>query len=99
MAARTSASTGTLVTISILSLTTLGLFVLSVVFFAQRRGALDKAQAAEETTKLVISDRDRNDPVVQKLQADAQNHKPQATQEPAPSSPFPTPRPTLPCPR
>jgi hypothetical protein len=75
MAARTSASTGTLLTISILSIATLGLFVTSVIFFAQRRAALDRAAAADETSKLVVSDRDRNDPVVQRLQSEAQKKK------------------------
>lgn len=75
MAARTSASTGTLIAITVLSITTLGLFVASVVLFAQSRAAKDRAAAADETTKLVVSDRDRNDPVVQLLQSEATKKK------------------------
>lgn len=75
MAARTSASTGTLVTVTVLGLATLGLFITSVVFFANKRAAETRATAAEATTAEFLSERDRNDPVIQRLKEDAKKKK------------------------
>lgn len=75
MAVRTSGSTGTLALTSILGLSTLGLFVTSVVFYAQRRAALETVARAEATQADFVSDKDRNDPVVQRLVAEAKKKK------------------------
>jgi hypothetical protein len=75
MAVRTSGSTGTLALTSILGLSTLGLFVTSVVFFAQRRAAIDRATAAEQIQEAFISTKDQNDPVVQRQLSEAKKKK------------------------
>lgn len=67
MAARTSTSIGVGITVTILGVATLALFVLSMVFFAQRRSALEAKTAAENTTKDFLSDADRSDAQIQRL--------------------------------
>jgi hypothetical protein len=67
MAARTSTSVGVGATITILAVATLGLFVTSMIFYAQRREALNIKGDLEKTTKDFVSDTDRNDPVVTKI--------------------------------
>lgn len=76
MAARQSTSIGVGATITILGVATLGLFITSMIFFAQRREALTSQQNAEKTTKEIVSDADRNDPVFQKVREAAQPGKP-----------------------
>lgn len=67
MAARTSSSIGVGITVTLLSIATLGFFVTSMIFFAQRRSALDAKMAAENTTKDFVQDADRNDAQVQRI--------------------------------
>jgi hypothetical protein len=67
MAARTSTSIGVGATITVLGVATLGLFITSMLFFAQRREALTRAAQADETTKDYLSPTDRNDAVVIQL--------------------------------
>lgn len=71
MAARTSTSIGMGATVTILAVATLGLFVTSMVFFAQRREALNQKAEADKVTKDFLSDADRNDAVIMRLKEDA----------------------------
>lgn len=79
MAARTSASTGTLVLTSILGITTLGLFITSVVFFAQRRAAIQDKERVEAIQVEYVNERDRNDPVILRLKEEARKQRPPQT--------------------
>lgn len=76
MAARQSTSIGVGATITILGVATLGLFITSMIFYAQRREAITSLQNAEKTTKEIVSDADRNDPVYSKVREAAQPGKP-----------------------
>ncbi len=67
MAARTSSSIGVGITITLLSIATLGFFVTSMIFFAQRRSAIDAKTAVENTSKDFVTDADRNDAQVQRI--------------------------------
>lgn len=69
MAARTSSSIGVGITVTLLSIATLGFFITSLVFYAQRRSALDAKIAAENTTKDFVQDTDRSDAQVQRIQS------------------------------
>lgn len=71
MAARGSSSSGMIVLTSILGLSTLGLFVASVIFFAQARAAKQEAAASAAANQDYIRDTDRNNPVMQRLVGDA----------------------------
>lgn len=69
MAARTSSSIGVGITVTLLSIATLGFFITSLVFYAQRRSAIDAKIAAENTTKDFVQDTDRSDAQVQRIQS------------------------------
>lgn len=75
MAARTSTSIGVGATITILGVATLGLFITSMLFYAQRREALNRVAQADETTKDFLSPTDRNDPIVIKMKEEAKGKK------------------------
>lgn len=75
MAARTSTSIGVGATITILGVATLGLFITSMLFYAQRRAAIEKVSQADETTKDFLSAADRNDPIVIKMKEEAKGKK------------------------
>ncbi len=75
MAARTSTSFGIGATITILGIATLGLFITSMLFYAQRRAAIERVAQADETTKDFLSPSDRNDPVVIRLKEEAAKKK------------------------
>ncbi len=75
MAARTSTSIGVGATITILGVATLGLFITSMLFYAQRREALNRVAQADETTKDFLSATDRNDPIVIKMKEEAKGKK------------------------
>lgn len=79
MAARTSTSIGVGITVTILGVATLALFITSMVFFAQRRSALDAKTAAENTTKEFLNDADRSDPQIQRLKDIAAKERPSKT--------------------
>ena len=64
MAGRTSTSIGVGVTVTLLAVTTLALFVTSVIFFANKRAAERQLADAKQTTQDYVSDQDRaNDAV------------------------------------
>lgn len=67
MAARGSSSTGMIVLTSVLGLSTLGLFVSSVIFFAKARAAEDKASQSASANQEFITDSDRNNAILQRL--------------------------------
>lgn len=75
MAAKTSTSVGMGISVTVLGVLTLALFITSMVFFAQRRGALQKLQDLEQAQLVWISDADRNDAVVQRLRDASQKEK------------------------
>lgn len=79
MAARTSASTGTLVLTTILGISTLGLFITSVVFFAQRRAAIQEKDRVDAIQREYVDDRDRADTVILRLKEEARKQKPPQT--------------------
>jgi len=79
MAARTSASVGVGVTITLLGVATLGLFITSMVFFAQRREALTAKADLEKVTEDYLSPQDRSDAVVLRLKDEANKHRPKQT--------------------
>ncbi|HVU65253.1 MAG TPA: FlgT C-terminal domain-containing protein [Phycisphaerales bacterium] len=76
MAARQSTSIGIGATITILAVATLGLFITSMVFYAQRREALTAREQLEKTSKEIITDAERNDPVFAKVREAAQPGRP-----------------------
>lgn len=59
MAGRTSTSIGVGVTVTLLAVTTLALFVTSVIFFANKRAAERQLADAKQTTQDYVSDQDR----------------------------------------
>jgi hypothetical protein len=67
MAARTSTSVGMGISVTVLGVLTLALFITSMVFFAQRRGALQKVADLDTQQQAWITDADRGDAVVQRL--------------------------------
>ena len=71
MAARTSTSIGVGVTVTLLGVSTLALFIVAMVFYAQRREAITSREAAERTTKEFLSDADRNDALISQLKDSA----------------------------
>jgi hypothetical protein len=76
MAARQSTSIGVGATITILGVATLGLFITSMIFYAKQREAVGARETLEKTSKEIISDADRNDPVFTKVREAAQPGKP-----------------------
>lgn len=73
MAARGSASTGMIVLTSILGVATLGFFVSTIIFFASARAAEQAKLSADASSSGFITDQDRNNPVLQRLKAEAKN--------------------------
>ena len=71
MAARTSTSIGVGITVTILGVSTLALFIVAMVFYAQRREAITSREAAERTTKDYLSDADRNDAIIARKKDEA----------------------------
>ena len=70
MASRGGAGVGVVVTISILSIVSLGLFVSTIVFYGNLNKARDLNESSEQTLKTYIRDQERQDPQISLL-ADA----------------------------
>ncbi len=71
MAARTSTSIGVGITVTLLGVSTLALFIVAMVFFAQRREALGRADNADKISKEYLSDADRNDAIIARKKDEA----------------------------